>query len=411
MGEQFNSDTGYEAGKCSIYQVGLTGGTTGWIQIGKDINGITGDKLGYAVSLSRDGSVVAIGSPYNSANGTYSGKINMYQVGLTGGTTGWIKTGTFNGITGDYFGCSVSLSSDGTTVAVGALGNNNNTGKCSVYNFETSGWTQVGNDINGLTTGDQSGYSVSLSSDGNSVAIGAPKYGTSNSGISIIYQLGLTGGTTGWIQIGQPIGGNNNDESGFSLSLSGDGTIVAIGSPQINATSTYGTCRIYQLGLTGITESYKNTILDGSLILSDFITPPTSSLPTINQIGYKYLAISIDGPILLGNIGYKNISTSSYFRIPPGTWIVELSGYSGDHYGYISIGITTTANTVDNDHTVSTNNMYAGSGMGGYMKMTSVIQQLSYTTWYIVGYGCNTNLYPNTLVNIYNLHVYCTRIA
>ena len=55
--------------------------------------------------------------------------------------------------------------------------------------------------------------------------------------------------------------------------------------------------------------------------------------------------------------------------------------------------------------------MYAGPGMGGYMKMTSVIQQLSDTTWYIVGYGCNTNLYPNDPVNIYKLHVYCTRIA
>jgi hypothetical protein len=418
VGEEFNSDMGYQAGKCKIYQFG----TTGWIQLGQDINGVTGDKLGYAVSLSGDGTIVAVGSPYNSENGTDSGKINIYQLGLTGGTTGWVKKETFNGDSGDYFGCSVSVSSDGTTVAVGALGNNTSTGKCSVYKDGTSGWIQVGSDINGINTGDQSGYSVSLSSDGTRLAIGAPKYETNNPGISIIYELGVTGGILDWIEIGQPIYGNINDELGFSISLSGDGTIVAIGSPQINDTLGYGKCSIYQLGLTGltgttgttgitVTESYKNTMIDGTLILSDFITTTASSIPKSNQIGYKYLAKSIDGPILLGNTGYENINTSSYFTIPAGTWIVELSGYSGDHYGYISIGITTTENTADDDHTVSTNNMYAGPGMGGYMKMTSVIQQLSDTTWYIVGYGCNTNLYPNDPVNIYKLHVYCTRIA
>ena len=34
-------------------------------------------------------------------------------------------------------------------------------------------WTKVGGDIDGEAAGDQSGYSVSLSSDGSVVAIGA----------------------------------------------------------------------------------------------------------------------------------------------------------------------------------------------------------------------------------------------
>ena len=37
------------------------------------------------------------------------------------------------------------------------------------------GWTQLGEDIDGENSGDDSGHSVSLSSDGNIVAIGATK--------------------------------------------------------------------------------------------------------------------------------------------------------------------------------------------------------------------------------------------
>jgi hypothetical protein len=37
-----------------------------------------------------------------------------------------------------------------------------------------SGWMQLGQDIDGEAAGDWSGYSVSLSADGNTVATGSP---------------------------------------------------------------------------------------------------------------------------------------------------------------------------------------------------------------------------------------------
>jgi hypothetical protein len=36
------------------------------------------------------------------------------------------------------------------------------------------GWMQLGNNIDGVAAGDQSGWSVSLLADGNTVAIGSP---------------------------------------------------------------------------------------------------------------------------------------------------------------------------------------------------------------------------------------------
>ena len=80
----------------------------------------------------------------------------------------------------DYSGQSVSLSSDGTTVAIGAYGNDENgtnSGHVRIYawNSTTSAWDQQGTDIDGEAVDDNSGQSVSLSSDGTTVAIGANK--------------------------------------------------------------------------------------------------------------------------------------------------------------------------------------------------------------------------------------------
>ena len=79
---------------------------------------------------------------------------------------------------GDYLGSSVSISSDGNTLAIGAPGFVNSasdTGHVKVYKNTNGSWTQVGSDIDGEAAGDYFGSSVSISSDGNILAIGAWK--------------------------------------------------------------------------------------------------------------------------------------------------------------------------------------------------------------------------------------------
>ena len=73
-------------------------------------------------------------------------------------------------------GYSVSLSADGTRVAIGAPYNDGSfdgAGHVRVYSWDGSAWTQVGPDIDGEAAWDSSGHSVSLSADGSRVAIGA----------------------------------------------------------------------------------------------------------------------------------------------------------------------------------------------------------------------------------------------
>ena len=76
----------------------------------------------------------------------------------------------------DKSGRSVSLSVDGMVMAIGAPGHDNDKGHVRVYHWDPSSsldWIQIGSDIDGADTNDRSGQSVSLSADGTIVAIGA----------------------------------------------------------------------------------------------------------------------------------------------------------------------------------------------------------------------------------------------
>ncbi|NOQ24164.1 MAG: T9SS type A sorting domain-containing protein [Bacteroidales bacterium] len=219
-----------------------------WTQLGNDIDGeVASDYSGYSISLSSDGNTVAIGAYENDGNGSNAGHVRIYQnnAGV------WTQLGSdIDGeAVDDYSGFSVSLSYDGSTVAIGAYGNDGNgsgAGHVRIYQNNAGVWTQVGSDIDGEATDDNSGSSVSLSYDGNIVAIGAylNDGNGSDAGHVRIYQnnAGV------WTQIGSDIDGEaEGDNSGSSVSLSSDGNTVAIGA-HINSGngSAAGHVRIYQ---------------------------------------------------------------------------------------------------------------------------------------------------------------------
>lgn len=133
---------------------------------------------------------------------------------------------------GDRSGNSISLSSNGLTVAIGAYvndGNGDASGHVRVYKNESGVWTQIGNDIDGEAAEDVSGINVSLSSNGNIVAIGAPSNDDNGYSSGHVRVYANDNGT--WMQIGSDIDGDvASQECGRSVSLSSDGSIVAIGS-------------------------------------------------------------------------------------------------------------------------------------------------------------------------------------
>ena len=235
---------------------------------------------GQTVAISGDGNTIAIGAPHEASsatgvngnqndNGAYNGGA-VYVYTRNGGTwqhQAYVKAS--NAGSGDYFGSSVALSADGNTMAVAAnweasnaTGVDGNQADNSipqagaVYIFTRSGgtWSQqaylkasnTGNAGDGDVPGDgdQFGTSLTISGDGNTVAVGAI---TEDSGATAIngnqgddaaasagavYVFARTG--AGWVQQAYvkaptPVEFTNGDLFGYSVSLNGDGNMLAVG--------------------------------------------------------------------------------------------------------------------------------------------------------------------------------------
>jgi len=228
-----------------------------------------------------DGNTVAIGSDDNDENGVDSGQVRVYGLYGEGTASSWKQLGQdINGQRpGDNSGFSVSLSADGKKVAIGAYGNDGNgqgSGHVRVYHMEEddkgASWKQLGQDIVGEAAGDQSGYSVSLSADGKVLAIGAI-YNDGNgnsSGHVRVYHIDVEGTAPSWKQLGQDINGKAaGDQSGRSVSLSADGKTLAIGAPSnSNDNGTWsGHVRVYYIDGEGTAPSWKQLgqDIDGEL--------------------------------------------------------------------------------------------------------------------------------------------------
>jgi len=243
IGAYQNSGNGDSAGHVRVYE---RNGST-WRQKGTDIDGeAANDYSGYSVSLSSDGNIVAVGAYRNDGNGTNSGHVRVFEWN----GNAWVQMGAdIDGeAADDYSGHSVSLSSDGTILAIGAPyndGTGSNSGHARVYEWNGSTWQQKGTDIDGEAADDYSGYSVSLSSDGTIVAIGAPYNDGTGAGAGHVRVYEWN--ETAWVQTGTEINGEvAGAESGYSVSLSADGTIVAIGAPNDGSGAGAGHVRVYE---------------------------------------------------------------------------------------------------------------------------------------------------------------------
>ncbi|HHZ65695.1 MAG TPA: hypothetical protein EYN51_09415, partial [Flavobacteriales bacterium] len=247
IGADQNDGTATNAGHVRIYE--WSG--SAWTQKGADIDGEAAeDKSGFSVSMSSDGNTVAIGAHKNDGIASDAGHVRIYE--WSG--SAWTQKGT--DIDGeavqDWSGYSVSMSSDGNAVAIGAYGNDGTTsswsqGHVRVYEWSGSAWIQKGADIDGEAVQDWSGYSVSMSSDGNTVAIGAPYNDGTDTGAGHVRVYQWSG--SAWTQTGADIDGEAADDwSGFSVSMSSDGNTVSIGAVFNDGTgSDAGHVRVYSI--------------------------------------------------------------------------------------------------------------------------------------------------------------------
>lgn len=292
-----------------------------WTQIGQDIfEGYELETYGHYISLSSDGSTLAIGNRGASV-GVNRGRVRVYEnINNTWTQIGQDLEGEFDG---DYFGSSVTLSSDNSILAVGVIFSNINgsdSGQVKVYQNINNVWTQIGQDINGDVNNDNFGTSISLSSDGYIMAIGSPNNdsGGGSSGQIKIYQYN----GSNWGQIGSDIIGNSSDQLGISIALSGDGSRLIGGAFTANPNNSSGLARVYDL--SSILSINKQNI-------DDFIIYPN---PTKNQF-----IVQLSNPFDFQNVNiYDNLgklvltskeSTINTSRLSSGLYIVEVETTEG----------------------------------------------------------------------------------
>jgi hypothetical protein len=215
-----------------------------WTQEGAMLAGLYqyNDSTGDSVSLNHDGSVIAIGVSNANTNGVNSGMVRVYKRNADDMSTpiGWTQIGHFAGSwENDEYGTSVSLSDnrDDTNnegkmrLAISAPYHSGNLGHVQVYEYVSdNNWSRLGSDIDGTSIGGNFGISVSLSLDGNTVAIGVPS-GVSAQGSYSGHVRIYTWDGAAWTQLGFDIEGESNSSYfGKAVSLSADGTTVAIGA-------------------------------------------------------------------------------------------------------------------------------------------------------------------------------------
>lgn len=208
-------DTGSKSGSGAIYLFSKVSGD--WVQTVyiKASNSDSGDYFGRVIALSGNGWKLAVGSldEDNGATGIHTDGLELTDTGVNpdsgavyifdNSSGGWEQTSYIkasNPSSSDYFGGGISFSSDGTALAIGAYGEDNN-----VMGVNTDG-TEV--------------------MDSNSLA---------NSGAVYLFRYsGNNWAQTAYIKASNPgVGdffGSSNLGLSRSLALSADGNTLAVGS-------------------------------------------------------------------------------------------------------------------------------------------------------------------------------------
>lgn len=211
-------------------------------------------RLGTSVAASEDGSTVFAGSTQRTISGASAvGAVYAYLNVPAGEGLTQTETAILTPAANDYetastrFGASIASSSDGRTVAIGAPGYG------EVYIFTRTGasttWTEA-TKIYEPASGSfpDFGTTVALSGDGTRLLVGAPgNSGTTSTGA--VHYYNSSGGS--WTLESTVAGSASGAHFGASLALSNDGLKAAVGSPK----TTTPKVSVYSVGPTSLTSS------------------------------------------------------------------------------------------------------------------------------------------------------------
>ena len=328
-----------------------------------------GTLLGNAVALSAGGTTLAIGAPYESSGSSGidgdqddesvygAGAVYVYASDAGGWRRQAYVKASNPGLT-DNFGYMIALSGDGNTMAVSAPyeasaatgidGDQNDDSipqAGAVYVFSRSGeaWEQqayikasntgeagIGDQ---LSDGDQFGFGLALSADGNTLAVGAISEDSAatgpdadqsdNSALSAgaVYVYSRTGSTwaqQAYVKASNPGGG---DLFGYSVALSADGSVLAATAYDEDG-SRAGTNEVQDDEVTGTGALYVFS-LDGNEWMQEAYLKPSNS--ERNDAFGVAVAISADGNTVVGTALDEDGMTTGVNSTPQPDMQINLS--------------------------------------------------------------------------------------
>jgi FG-GAP repeat len=285
-----NQDDHSAYGAGAVYVYGR--GPQGWSEQAyvKASNTGQDDQFGFSVALSADGSTLAVSAPFEDSaatgiNGNQADN-SMLNSGavyvFTRTRTSWSQqayikaSNTGDPEEGDQFGYSVSLSADGNLLVVGAIGEDGaattvngdekdnsapNAGAAYVFSRSGGAWSQQAY-LKAANAGRNSlfGYSVAVSGDGGTIAVGSfdeagsarqinGPYDRRAAGTGAAYVFTLSGGT--WAQQAylKAKKGDPQDSMGCSIAISDAGNVVATGA--LDEDTMVGGINVVQSGHSG----------------------------------------------------------------------------------------------------------------------------------------------------------------
>ncbi len=268
----------------------------------KVISDISG-QFGWAIDTDNAGRFVVVGAPTANSSVGYA---RVYSISSTN-TPNLLFTTSQLVAASTLTGFSVSISGNGNVIAVGAPGHNSNNGGVLIYT-NNNGSITYSTLISPSSPGAYVGQFVKLNEDGTVLAIGAPLFST-NSGRVWIYKF-----TTSWnlVQvIDRPTG---TFYFGDVISMNSNGNKIFIGA---RSTITGGIfCRVYVANLNRSTSQW--------VLNNHFTGIPVTTTSLIADVDFD-IAASLDDNYLVISCPSQNntIGTASVLSMSPGNDMVR----------------------------------------------------------------------------------------
>ena len=221
VGAIYNGGAGEDAGQAKVF---VFDGWH-WMQRGLDINGLSAlDYAGHSVSISADGLVVVVGS--HGFGLEDQGQVRVFS---WDGESWVIKGAAVEGsLENERFGYRVALSADSNVLAISGYSNAENPERVKIFERNGDSWSRRGGKLPGILSDVSRSWSVSLSEQGDFLALGSVY--SSEDGRNGLTKVFHWSGEV-WNAVGQVIFDESfGDRSGFSIDLSNDGNILAVGA-------------------------------------------------------------------------------------------------------------------------------------------------------------------------------------